>query len=181
MAAQRALILFLCVSVLATGLQAADQPSTRPVTATFIDVALQPTGGVQGRFVDSNGEAIAGATATLHRGQMLVGTAQTQEDGTYSFPTVGPGVYRLDLDGQWQMVRVWEGALRPPAARDLLTVVRQETVVRGGERISDSLTGQIGLGIGVAGAIGAGVAIAESRDSQQEVDALRRMLKVTSP
>jgi hypothetical protein len=181
MSAQKPLILFVCASVLASTLQAAPKPSTRPTTPTFVDVALRPTGGVSGRFVDSHGDPIAGARATLVRGENVVESTHTQPDGTYHFPTAVQGVYRVSLDGQGQMVRVWDAAIRPPSASEWLTIVRQETVVRGGERISDSLTGQIGLGIGIAGAIGAGIAIAESRDAEQETDALRRLLKVSSP
>src|SRR5690606_40312903 len=101
-------------------------------------------------------------------------------DGTYHFPTAAAGVYRVSIDGQWQMVRIWDAATRPPAASDWLTIVRQQTVVRG-ERASESLVGQIGLGIGIAGSIAAGIAIAESRDAQKETADLRRLLKVSSP
>jgi hypothetical protein len=180
MSAQRPLILFVCVNLLASGLQAGPQPSVRPASPAFVDVVLHPTGGVVGRFVDVHGDPIEGAKATLYRGENALEMTSTQSDGTYQFPTAVAGVYRVSIDGQWQMVRVWDAAMRPPAASDWLTIVRQETVVRG-ERASESLVGQIGLGIGIAGAVGAGIAIAESRDARKETADLRRFLKVSSP
>lgn len=180
MSAQRPLILFVCVSVLASSVHAGPQPSKRAASPSFVDVVLRPTGGVTGRYVDANGDPIEGAKAMLYRGEEAIEMTSTQADGTYHFPTAVAGVYRVSLDGQWQMVRLWDTTTRPPSASEWLTIVRQETVVRG-ERVSDSLVGQIGLGIGIAGAIGAGIAIAESRDAQKETADLRRLLKVSSP
>jgi hypothetical protein len=181
MSAPRPLILFVCLNILASGLQAGPQTSLRPASRAFVDVVLHPTGGITGRFVDAHGDPIEGARAMLYRGEDVVETTSTQPDGAYHFPTAVAGVYRVSIDGQWQMVRVWDAATRPPAASDWLTIVRQETIVRGNETISDSLVGQIGLGIGIAGSIAAGIAIAESHDAQKETADLRRLLKVSSP
>lgn len=180
MSTQRPLILFVCASVLASSVQAAPQPAMQRTSSSFVDVALQPAGGVAGRFVDSQGAPIAGARATLFRGERMVADTITQADGSYHFPTAVPGVYRVRLGDQWQMIRVWDEAIRPPAARDLLTIVRQERIVRG----QDFGGGESGwLAALIAGGIGAGIgyAISETNSAPDETPDRRPVRKVSSP
>lgn len=181
MSAQKPLILLVCAGLLASSAQAAPQPSAPRTSTSFVDVALQPAGGVAGRFVDVHDDPIAGARATLFRGEDMVADTFTQADGSYHFPTAVPGVYRVRLGDQWQMIRVWDEAIRPPAARNLLTIVRQERIVRsqgggfGGESgwLAALLAGGIGAGIGYA--------LSETNDALDETPDTRPVLKVSSP
>lgn len=181
MSVQKSLTLLVCAWLLSSSAQAAPQPSTPRTSSAFVDVALQPAGGVAGRFIDSQGDPVGGATATLFRGETAVATSLTGADGTYHFPSVVPGVYRVRLEDQWQLIRVWDEAIRPPAARNLLTIVRQERIVLGQ---GGDFGGESGwLAALLAGGIGAGLgyALSEHNAAADETPDTRPVLKVSSP
>lgn len=175
------LILLLCLSVTSSGLWAGPRPAERtaPSPLAVLDVARTPQGNLGGRYIDGEGRGIPHRTVSLTSHRREIGATVTGADGRYQFSDVTPGVYELSIDGQQQMVRVWDASARPPAARDLVTIVRPDTVIRG--QLDDRVIAQIGIGIGVAGAIGAGIAIADARDAKNEADDLRQLLKVSSP
>lgn len=175
------LLVFLGCCLFASSARADEHPSlmgARP--SNFVsDVSLNEAGGLTGRFLDPAGQGVAGVPAELFQGKQATHQARTDQTGAFYFSSVPAGAYRLVVGQQSQTVRAWDAASRPPSARHLVTLVRQEPVVRG--NLSDSLTAQVGVAVGVGGLIVAGVAIADREDARDEVAAIRRIRKVTSP
>ena len=71
------------------------------ITLLVFGVSLAQAGRstIQGTLKDQQGHVVAGATVTLtNAGKNFNRTQTTNQDGTYVFPAVPPGTYRLDIE-----------------------------------------------------------------------------------
>ena len=177
---QKQLILLMCISLATSGVRADSLRPRAPQQTPYLDVALSPSGSLAGQHLDQQGIGVADAKIILAQGESITAEAITSADGTYHIASLRPGVYQLTINGQSQLVRIWDTQSSPPAARESLTTVQRGPVVRG--QYGTPLVAQIGLAIGIGAAVAAAIAISESRDAQQENDSLRDELrKVSSP
>jgi hypothetical protein len=70
-----------------------------PVSAFAQGGGASSTGTIQGRVVDSSGAVLPGVTVTTSSPSMIgVQTQVTNENGSYRFPAVPPGVYSVSFD-----------------------------------------------------------------------------------
>ncbi|PYQ94743.1 MAG: hypothetical protein DMF97_18050, partial [Acidobacteria bacterium] len=59
----------------------------------------ETTGAINGRVADSSGAVLPGVTVTISSPSMQgVRTAVTTEDGTYRFPAIPPGEYKIQYE-----------------------------------------------------------------------------------
>ena len=70
-----------------------------PVTAVAQGGGASSTGTIQGRAADASGAVLPGVTVTAISPSMIGAQTQvTNENGTYRFPAVPPGVYSLTFE-----------------------------------------------------------------------------------
>ena len=70
-----------------------------PVSAFAQGGGASSTGTIQGRVVDSSGAVLPGVTVTTSSPSMIgVQTQVTNENGSYRFPAVPPGVYSVSFE-----------------------------------------------------------------------------------
>src|SRR4051812_38953375 len=70
-----------------------------PTMAAAQGGGASSTGTIQGRVADSSGAILPGVTVTATSPSMMgTQTQVTNENGTYRFPAVPPGVYELNFE-----------------------------------------------------------------------------------
>ncbi|MEZ6101956.1 MAG: carboxypeptidase-like regulatory domain-containing protein [Pirellulaceae bacterium] len=103
-----------------------------PVTGQQVmDVALQPGGLLKGQVVDAHGAQLSNTKVIVIRGGQALAAAQTDDAGRFQIPGLQGGVYQIASAGTSGVVRTWTATTAPPAARDGLMLVSNDTVVRG--------------------------------------------------
>src|SRR5687768_16492168 len=71
---------------------------TLPITVSAQGGGASSTGSISGQVVDAGGGALPGVTVkATSPAQIGTLTAVTNEEGTYRFPAVAPGAYRLEF------------------------------------------------------------------------------------
>ncbi|MDI1241143.1 MAG: TonB-dependent receptor, partial [bacterium] len=72
------------------------------ISAMLVVSSFAQTGTsvVSGTIKDGQGNVVPGATVTLLGGQGTSRTATTNSGGVYSFPSVSPGMYRVEVEAQ---------------------------------------------------------------------------------
>lgn len=166
-------VMILSLSIVGTVAQAAERPAAdNRVTASGVsDVSLSATNGLAGRYLDGEGRGIDGAVVTVLQADRVIAQTTTSQQGAYYVEGLRPGVYQLTLGDQAQTIRVWNEAAAPPAARRLLTIVRQDQIVRGQfGLIAGSVGSTIGAVGGVAGVAAGGYSINQSLDARDDAD-----------
>ena len=105
-------------------------PAATTATAAVTDVAV--VGDViRGVLVDAAGQPVAGQTVTLATRRATVAQGLTDAAGRYEVAAAGGTHYTLTVAGESLVVRTWDAAIAPPAARESLTLVQPTQTVRG--------------------------------------------------
>ena len=171
----KGLLVLICSGILANGPLSAGQPVFYGQSAppTITDLSLSIDGDLLGRYLDSQGKAVEGAQVTLSKDGQAIARSTTDAGGAYRFAKTPTGVYQLTVGQEAQFVRVWPRELAPPAAKPMLSTIRQEQVLRGqfGGGGMD-----LGLLIGVAGLTVGTIALIEVEETKDEVSELRQQM-----
>ena len=128
------------------------------------DVALGEGGVLVGQVVDAQGAVAALATVTLADHQQEIARVRADEDGKFSVPGLKGGVYRISSRGQDSMYRLWAPNTAPPVARQGVTLIVGNDVVRGQHGTTPGPFGSVAQWVAdhpliTASAIGAAIAI----------------------
>ena len=71
-----------------------------------------PSDSISGRIIDKNGSAVVAAHITLLRdGKPLAASADTDEDGRFSFHNIAPGPFQITVSGQGFATQTFSGTL----------------------------------------------------------------------
>ncbi len=80
----------------------------------FQSIAQSSYGGIKGLIVNNNGEPVFGATIKITQGGTLIGGAQTDENGKYTYKPLNPGLYEVVAFGmEFSTQRVTNIAVKP--------------------------------------------------------------------
>jgi hypothetical protein len=103
---------------------------TRPAVE-LADVVLDAQGGLQGLVVDMHGVPQSGAKVLVVHKKREVGRVWTDRLGRFRLAGLRGGVYMLQSGGQGRFVRVWTTEAAPPTAKQIVSMVTGDGVVRG--------------------------------------------------
>jgi hypothetical protein len=166
-------IAVVCLNVCFGGIARGAQPVSNeasamaaPVVAT--DVALTKGRTLDGQAVTASGAPIADSTVYAIQGGRVLATAQTDEQGWFSFAGMKGGVYQIEMESGASLVRAWTDASAPPAARPSALVVGGQDVALGQGPIRRFITNPWVWGIGIAGLVAIPVIIATT-DKDEKV------------
>ena len=95
------------------------------------DVVMQPGNVLVGQVVDAQGAVQPMALVTLANHQAEVARVHTDKDGKFSVPNLRGGVYHVAARGQRGTYRVWAPNTAPPVAKQGVTMVVGQDVIRG--------------------------------------------------
>lgn len=77
-------------------------------------MAQSSYGSIKGLIVNNNGEPVFGATIKITQGGTLIGGAQTDENGKYTYKPLNPGLYEVMAFGmEFSTQRVTNIAVKP--------------------------------------------------------------------
>lgn len=152
-------------------------PEVRPVQIRKVtDVALATGGVLKGRFVDRQGKGIASAPVMVVHNGKEVASATTDTEGRFTVKNLRGGEHQVVMAQYVQPCRLWSEKTAPPAAKTESLIVASQGVVRGQDGMvcgmgPDFLTLGL-LGVGIAGAVLGGIAVAKLNDVEDKLDAL---------
>ncbi len=82
--------------------------------SSFQSVAQSSFGSIKGLIVNNEGEPVFGATIKITQGGTLIGGAQTDENGKYTYKPLNPGLYEVVAFGmEFSTQRVTNVAVKP--------------------------------------------------------------------
>ena len=118
------------------GLTAAEQApaATPPQTAAQVpvitDVALDAGGILHGQALDAGGKPLSSAQVVVANGR-VERRATTNPQGWFQVAGLTGGVYRVQMERQAQLCRIWMPGTAPPSATAGLLVVQSDDLARG--------------------------------------------------
>lgn len=84
------------------------------VFSAFQSIGQSSYGSIKGLIVNNNGEPVFGATIKITQGGTLIGGAQTDENGKYTYKPLNPGLYEVMAFGmEFSTQRVTNIAVKP--------------------------------------------------------------------
>jgi hypothetical protein len=105
---------------------------SRPAQPSAADVALDPTGVLEGHVYTPQGKPVDGATVTLMQGENVITHTNTDTRGAFAVAQLEPGVYQVIVGAtHGAPIRVWNAETAPPSARTRAIFVVGKPVVRG--------------------------------------------------
>ena len=136
------------------------RPTSREET---IDVVLDSSNTLRGRFVDAEGRPIDGAVVTLTASARTAARTTTDADGVFEIRRVPNGSYRLACGSAAGRVRCWNSDAAPPNAL-AGDVTFQDGVIRGQAAMLIPTIGTNALvsSAATAGAVVGGVAMSST-------------------
>ena len=82
--------------------------------SSFQIIAQSSFGSIKGLIVNNEGEPVFGATIKITQGGTLIGGAQTDENGKYTYKPLNPGLYEVVAFGmEFSTQRVTNVAVKP--------------------------------------------------------------------
>lgn len=128
MGSVRSLCVLSAIGILLSGLpvQAADSGVIRTA-----DVTLNGEGLLQGTVLTSDAQPIVGATVEIIHADKKVATAVSNEEGQFAVKGLRSGVHVIQCSNTQQPVRFWTTASAPPTAVRNVSLVVDNSVVRG--------------------------------------------------
>jgi len=113
-----------CVGLLTAQVAQAAIPVVR-------DIALQPSGTLQGQVLDTQGAPQAGVPVAVAQDGQVIATAKTDQQGRFQLADLRAGVYELQTPMGSSVYRLWAPRTAPPSAQDGILLVNGDNVVRG--------------------------------------------------
>lgn len=146
---------------------AAAPPVSRAAAPGFlIDVRLDEAGAVRGRLLDTAGQPLAHRPIVLHTSDGMRRIAATDAAGQFVLPGVTAGIQRLTAEDAVLNCRIWTHAAAPPAAMDHVTLIADQTIVRGQQPFSAIFTNPLFIGLVIAAAVAIPIAVHNSQDDR---------------
>lgn len=105
----------------------APQTTQRPVA----DIVLHQNGQMTGVVMHTDGRPAAQTRVELLHRKTVVAKAVTDQNGRYRFDGLRKGLHSVRTEHGQQACRLWESETAPPQAKQQLTLICDETVVRG--------------------------------------------------
>jgi hypothetical protein len=99
--------------------------------ASFSDVTLGSGNSFHGRFVNSQGEAVEGASVRLLQNNKVVAETSTTKSGEFEVSNLKPGNYTVQAGQKSALVRMWDKEIAPPAAKEQVVMISDGNLVRG--------------------------------------------------
>ena len=162
-----------CCCALTSHLHAAGPSAAKSVKAPMVsDVALDQQGTLIGRLVDKQGRGVEGAVVSVKYGTREIARTVTNSRGLYRVRGLRGGVHQVVAGRQNSPFRFWNFKTAPPTAKNsALTVLGQQSVVRGQFGALGGAAGAIGAVGGVAGAVFGGLSYSEASDANDNSSA----------
>jgi len=123
------------------------------------DVALTQ-GTLNGKVVDSQGQILDAAEVRVSKANKLVATAMTNSSGEFAVHNLDSGLYQVSTTDTQSVVRLWEGSVAPPAAKNQVLLVKGATT-----RGQDNPFDYVVLGTAVVGVALGGAALADDGET----------------
>lgn len=92
--------------------------------------------------------------------------AATDAAGQFVLPGVTAGIQRLTAEDAVLNCRIWTHAAAPPAAMDHVTLIADQTIVRGQQPFSAIFTNPLFIGLVIAAAVAIPIAVHNSQDDR---------------
>lgn len=147
-------------------ISAAPPVSGAAATGVMVDVRLDQGGAVHGRLLDAAGQPLVHRPIALHPSDGALRIAHTDAAGRFLLPDVGAGIQRLTAEDAVLNCRIWTHAAAPPAAIDQVTLIADQTIVRGQQPFSAIFTNPLFIGLVIAAAVAIPVAVHNARDDR---------------
>lgn len=144
--------------------------------ATPVDFTLND-GRLVGVLLDSGGQPLDGVVVEVRRSGQAIGQTTTDTEGRFAFSGLATGQLELATPQGVRPVRIWNEAVAPPSARDLVVLVSQETAVRGQYGLFVDPLPPIALGVGIAGLVVSSVAVGQNNDLEEDLEDAQRELQ----
>lgn len=109
------------------------------------DISLRADGVLIGQVVDAQGQAVSAAQVTVFHGHDVIARTTSSKGGSFVIRRLRSGVHQVVAGNGTTIVRLWTNQAAPPVSRDVLTVVSNETAVRGQNGSDNILTGDNGI------------------------------------
>lgn len=133
--------------------------------AAISDVALSAQGTLKGRAVNGQGEPLNAAEVKVSRNNQVVATAITNEQGHFEVAGLSTGVYEMQAGQGRGSIRVWEGNVAPPTAKENVLIVSGLTSrAQSGLLVDPAQT--VTLGLAVTGVVLGAVALSEGNETK---------------
>ena len=98
---------------------------------SLLDVALDPTGDLQARLLNTASDPLAGRRVEVVKNGQVIAHAETDELGRLTIPGLTGGVYQLRTANTTCVFRVWTNTAAPPSAVTNVAMTETGIVVRG--------------------------------------------------
>ena len=109
----------------------APQAVEKPVSNHVSNVVLAEGRTLHGRVVQGDGQTLDGVKVELWRGNQVIASTLTDEDGQFSIPNTANGLYLVRSHTATEVVRAWEQDSAPPNSVSAATLTAESNVVRG--------------------------------------------------
>lgn len=146
-------------------------------TKKIIDIELDRQGRLLGVLVDTNGKPEALKKIQLRQGKKLLAETKTDRNGRFLVSKLRGGVYQIVSKDQAAVVRVWSNGTAPPKSKNAVLLVTGKVARGQGFIPGGTITGLLGVGLGIAGLTLGIINMNENNDLQRDIDRLERSLR----
>lgn len=153
----------LCVGLSALGMLLppsvveASMPASLTTAPTPVDLVadteLDSFGFLHGRVFSARGLPAADVTVVLRQTDRELVRTETDAQGRFRLGRLRGGTYQLSVGAQGRLVRAWAAHTAPPAAGDIVVVLRDGDVVRGQMPLEEFFASDAVLLIGLVAAM----------------------------
>ncbi|MFK7818257.1 MAG: hypothetical protein AB8G99_06045 [Planctomycetaceae bacterium] len=121
-------------------LVAAEKPE-QVQASRMLDVKLTDGGKLTGQLVDTQGNALKGATVTVRFHNQVVAVAKTNNAGRIAVTGLMGGTHQLETEHGRINARLWTAQTAPPSAKPNALIVSEKNIIR-------AQCGEAGCGVG---------------------------------
>lgn len=146
-------------------------------TKKIIDIELDRQGRLLGVLVDTNGKPEALKKIQLRQDKKLLAETKTDRNGRFLVSKLRGGVYQIVSKDQAAVVRVWSNGTAPPKSKNAVLLVTGKVARGQGFIPGGTITGLLGVGLGIAGLTLGIINMNENNDLQRDIDRLERSLR----
>ena len=146
-------------------------------TKKIIDIELDQQGRLLGVLVDTNGKPEPLKKLQIQQGKKVVAEVKTDRAGRFQVSKLRGGVYQIVGKDQTAVVRVWSNGTAPPKSKDAVLLVTGKATRGQGFIPTGTISGLLGVGIGIAALTVGIVNMRENDDLNRKVNRLERSLR----